>query len=385
MTVKLDTMLTAHFNDLADEPMPGGALDVDRAIAGGKRLIAGRRILRASVGTAAVALAVVVGVTAVGVVPDGPGTGGAGFPHADDTGLAATLTGSDPLIMPISFGWLPAGYTADAADFSGGQYLGQADNGVPGDDFGLDYSAVAAGQSPPLAIPPPGFPAPPARLGHLPTTIDGHQAYWQYSLEQANLHSPATNETLALSWQVHGSEWASIDYISTSALLPDDIVDTFVHIADTVVVHDTKFPLPFHLPAAPSALPVIDVGYEALNRDQTAWTVSLYFGGLSCAYVGGSECLVISVVGNEANRLSDAAPTPSAGGQTVDVPEGSAVVYTKAGGSMIEATANGMQITIVALGSGNTFVQSRGGILAYFDSIVWLGTASSTWTTHVIG
>ena len=378
-------MLTAHYNAVADEPMPDGALDVDRAIAGGKRLIAGRRILRTSLGTAAVALAVAVGVTAVGVIPDGPSTVGTGLPHADNIGLAATLTGSDPLIMPLSFGWLPPGYTADATEFSPGQYVAAADNGVPGDDFGLNYSTVPAGQSPPLASPLVGFPPPPARLGHLPTTVDGHQAYWQYSLEQANLHSTATNESLALSWQVQGSQWAVIDYINTKPLLPDDIVDTFLHIADTMVVRDAKFPLPFHLPAAPAALPVVDVGYEALNREQTAWTVSLYFGGLSCAYVGGSECLLISVVGNEAKRLSDAPPTPSSGGQTISVPGGSAVVFTKAGASMIEATVNGMQITITALGSGNTFVQGRGGILAYFNSIVWLGTASSTWTTHVIG
>jgi hypothetical protein len=45
---------------------------------------------------------------------------------------------------------------------------------------------------------------------------------------------------------------------------------------------------------------------------------------------------------------------------------------------------NGLQIAIIAIGPGNTFVQEHGGILAYFNSITWLGTASSAWTTHII-
>ena len=213
----------------------------------------GRRSLRMRRGAAAVGSAAAIAVVATAVAGGLPGLGA----HAGTRGSLAGnkapgaaasqhVTGTDPLLQMASFGWLPAGLSADGyvTDSQSQPYL---ELDAAGQGASLILTAYWRGGMPPIPDLPGGVPG--SRTPAAP--IDGRPAYW---VIEPTL-GPLAQENFEMQWEYAPGRWADLQAVSLHAASVSALTREARRIAATVSFgRPSRVAMPFAVTGIPAGL-----------------------------------------------------------------------------------------------------------------------------------
>jgi hypothetical protein len=250
------TRLHESFDVLAEQLTVPGRIDIERALAEGRRTRARRRAKHAGVATVTVAAAAALAVTATNLLATPDRTR-----QIVPTPPAASRTATDPFAVGASFGWLPAGMRAGGF---GTQVYGN--NAQPT----MSIDAQTSGPNSPVlnlttapAGPRPALPLPVYSIASLDFTagpsINGHKSFVEYDSGE-NPWFAAPHGTYYLMWQFDDGAWAIL-YIDNPAspLSEADVV----HAAQTVTEKPTPIPVFFQIDGALATAGVLNATAEA--------------------------------------------------------------------------------------------------------------------------
>lgn len=348
MTQSLKTSLT-ELADTEYADAPASTVDIGRARADGRRRMIAARMAPIGGGVAVVAACALV-VSGLGGAASHQSTSPAPSTKARKQD---NLVGTDPVVRPGAFGWLPSGYTSDGSigrsDGAPTIQARAAGNAEDRNDFGGLISVEFFTSMPPLA-------------GHAtkePATVPGAKTAY-YEVIPGTVASPTAPSEAMLVWQGPNGSWARLvtSYTETRADL--------VKMASGVTFDDTVVPLPIHIEGWPRNLPVDSASWypEGLLH-RGPWT--LHIDSKMSADGQGSFHVV--------------AQPASAPPMTYPGLPGSATP-----GHWRCKAENALQICVqsdFAEGAEDPLA-SVGGAKGLLDRITSLGTDRSNWTTHVV-
>lgn len=382
-----DSDLSAGLGALLDPPAPPSAMSVDRAIRAGSAVRRKRR--RAAAGSAVALLGAAALVIAVLLPGSEPGTTPppAGNPTGPPTATAApkpALTGTDPVVQTLAFGWLPSGVTT-----SGFQDQGYSVGTVPapsralaasGGGTLLNLTVLTAGHTFPAvhfkgAVIAPHTTAP---------DVNGRSAYWTFVPGSSEA---ADDGEVELRWQYAPSSWAQLDAefgSDTSA----DVTSTIYRIAQNVQYAGTdQIAVPFHVSQVPAGLTLVGDGWikgaggQADIADPLHPT-SPWGAGLDFGAAGGSTGAGLRIMVQVANGQTPAGPVPvtALDGHPAQISVGTTSC------TLSVYDVDGLNVFIIAdSAQAITDVNAVGGLAAYFHTLTLLGPDTSNWTTAVLG
>lgn len=371
--------LTAELDTLAAGFAPPCAVDVDLARATGRS--AKRRRNAATIGSSLAVTGLAATLITVNLpssapsitrVGSAPSVNPSANPGLETTGTAgARLTGTDPLIATLAFGWLPD--DVRTTGFNGDQHVSTVSAPV------ATLSAAGAGSAFSLTVLPAG-----ASLwqtyfkGGLPAPktpapdVNGRQAYWT---DAPGTSHAAEDGVVELRWEYAPNSWAQLDAtIGTDT--SKDIVDTVYKVAENAEYNQTTpVAMPLHLAQAPVGLPV------TAATEGTALATHLTFSSDATA-VSPSQ-LQIEVV--PAAVLTPSPQKPPI--QTITVDGHTAYLETSPTSATLSVFgADGMTVVIQATGpTAMADINAAGGIIGYFHTLTLLGSDPKNWTTAVVG
>ncbi|AUG77546.1 hypothetical protein CFP65_2727 [Kitasatospora sp. MMS16-BH015] len=258
--------LTLLMDELVSGEAPATAVDAGAAIRAGRGRIRRRRFAMGAAALAVVTVACgVLAQTTPGRTPV--------LPTAPATASPAPRTGTDPLVAPARFGWLPS-WAVKATFTAIGVGTGvRAEDGSPGPGGrAVILKRYSSEQMPPEAIT--------GSWQHL-DRINGGEAY---------LSSPSTNggPKRTLMWRTVHGDWATLLAENLSAAELADLPQ----IAADVVFGDAPVPLPLTLPKLPADFRVLTVTLDlavnsatridaATGRRTSPWAFSAHWTGAS--------------------------------------------------------------------------------------------------------
>ena len=391
-----DTDLSSGLASLVDLPAPPSSMDVARARQAGRSI---RRRRRAAAGSG-VATVMVAALLAAVLLPGSGHRGNppvGGSPTANPSATATArprLTGTDPFVTTLAFGWLPDGVRtasfeeAKAPDIVQNSPVAETTLNAGGGTTQINLAVLPLYQSfPPVhlkgAVVAPHITAP---------DVDGHPAYWTF---KPGTSAAAQDGEEELYWEYSPERWARLD-TSFGDDTSSDLTTTIYRVAENVQYDQTaEVPVPFHLDHAPGGMPVDGQGWT----EGSGWTagygpggrsgpgsepVSPWGAGLSYGYgtpgTAGWTAITISVsVANGQGPPGAATPTTVDGHPATDTlgPEREALaVYG----------VDGLNVSVYATGAAAIgFINAAGGIQQFFHHITLLGPNSTNWTTAVVG
>jgi hypothetical protein len=412
-----DTLM-AQLDRLAEEPALGSGVSAERARLAGRRTLRRRRMLGAAggVGTAGLALAVVLAV--LPVHKSAPTA--APLPAAGTANTATTPvdTGTDPLISPIKFGWLPSGEQVGYATGGSASGSGSLEAANPGDVY--EYTVLTVSPDG-LALPstlPTGIADSQTGLSGAQRTftikeglltgtpapaVNGHQAMW--IVPPGSAQATQLGEVV-LYWQYAKGDWAQLEVGG----LPGAAITavTVYKIAEGAQIGvSNPIPLPFHDVPQPADLPAVSASYygtpyyleddsSGSNTDYTSPSEMLVFSDSNAAfYAAGQDCygkpgcadltLEVDTVPSQESPLGDLNVPPQSvtfdgypGQLEIGKDQVSLAVYGANGYDNIRILAEG--------GTEGTALSAPGAMQAYFDQFVTelLEPGPSDWTVHVV-
>lgn len=394
----LDTELTAGLSSLVDSPAPPSAMNVALARRTG-HAIRRRRTATRSTAAAAAAAAVLGAVLLPGIGHRSgppPGSDPTASPGATAT-VRPVLTGTDPLVTTLSFGWLPDGVTTASYDWADQPDLIQnvaadgATLNAGGDTTELNLTVLPVGQTfPPAklkgAIDAPQIPAP---------DVNGRPAYWTH----APGSSAAANDGLTeLRWELAAGQWAQLDSTfgsdTSAAQTP-----TIYRVAQGVRYGGSaQVALPFHLDHAPAGLS-LDAAHWAEGNGwingfgpggptappgQTdpvpLWNTNLIYGSGSPAQRDTWSFITIGVEVDTGQKPGGATKPTTVDGHPAILSDTSDSVEFSIYG------LDGLNISIFAQGAtAMSDINAAGGVVPFLKTITLLGPNPANWTTAVVG
>ena len=394
--MKFDDSLTQQLSQIADEPGPASAVDLDRAIAKARRTATTRRAAGATAGIAVVAVAATLCVTALGGGSAPVLAGGRPSASPSSPSTTVALTGIDPLITHFKFGTLPQGFVPASVNVQSGapEEISAAD---PDTQQAADVTMSTS----------PGLPAPPHDKGGGVATqspadpVGSDPAFWYWAPGSTQA---AENGEVILNWEYASNLWATLDF--TGSNTGTAITGTVYQLAQSVQFgQTTQYPLPLHIDQIFS-MQETGASYDVAVMSGGYWSSNLVFGPPGASSQDQLQITVIGVPpGSDVNRSTglptDAVDSESASSSASTAGAGkasaSAGVPSTLGGCAVTVSndqqgtglqapdCHGLQITISAFGAAYNVIQQHGGIGAFFSSITWLGLDQANWTTHVIG
>jgi len=271
--------------------------------------------------------------------------------HAESTAVTgaaspARAAGTDPLVVPGDFGWLPANAQHIEYTFAPGQEVSTvAKGGDPGPGNSLNslpamfwLSAYPPGQTPELGTFATG--AKQLRVDAPP--VNGRTAYWI----TANAADPTNGADTYLVWQSPQGRWAELH----GYYLGDDPIEaTMLRVAAGVTIGDVPVPLPISISGLPASAVANEIEADRPSaRGDTTWHVGLIFA------VGGSYVSI----------------TVRAAGSGGTAP-------------LCDPNRNGLAICVAfSGGTANSLLPS--GLPGLLKSITSFGPDPKNWTTNVL-
>jgi hypothetical protein len=246
------TRLHESFDVLAEQLTAPGRIDVDRALAEGRRARARRRAKYASLAAVSVAVTAALALTATNLLAAPDRT----RQTVPTPPAASPRTSTDPFAVGASFGWLPAGMRASGfatqvnGDGSPPRISVDAQTGGPNSPV-LNLATAPAGPRPtlPLTV----YPVKPAAFTAGPS-INGHKSFVEYypglTPWPTDLGAP-----YYLMWQFADGSWAILDGYSTPSPLSEAEI---VHTAETVTEKPTPVPVFFQIDGALATAGVVN-------------------------------------------------------------------------------------------------------------------------------
>ena len=339
--------LADQLDSLVAEPTPPSTIDAGRAAAAGRTILRRRRRLAVVAAAATTALA---GALVTTLPTDHGGATAA-------TGAAApTLpTGTDPLVVPGNFGWLPANAQNIEYTFAPGQQVSTVakgsglGNSVESLPAMLWLTAYPPGQTPVLGT----FATGARQLRVDAPPVNGHTAYWI----TATAADPTNGSDTYLVWQTPQGQWAELHgyYLGN-----DPIEATMLHVAAGVTLGAVPVPLPISISGLPTSAAANEIDAQLPSAGNAAWQVDLIFA------VGGTY---VSITVH-----------PAAAGGT-----GTATSRTTSGVTTPVCDSNRNGLAICVAFSGTTAdPHLPGGLPGLLKSITSLGPDPKNWTTNVL-
>lgn len=348
---------------LADLPQPLSGVSIEAAVAAGRRGVARRRRATA-LGTAALFTAAALGTWGV-MAQHQPSPTTASTP-------VAGLSGKDPMVPPVRFGWLPGPSTGgfNWSLTAGGEYKFSDENGT------VNVS---------LTLQPVG--APERNGSYTPAgSVDGQPAAW--------LGGSSDPELL---WQYKTGAWADL-------LVEGATKAQALRVADNLRFgRQSPVALPFRLPGLPVGFTVGEaaamrntqvtpvLGNGALLLCATGAGCSTDYGGSSrdTLYLSATTALGTEYRGslpllggyseNQLTHNTEKTSTVKIHGVTARY------IVDSVGSITVEFVINGLNVGLEANGSAVKAIGGRDGLVQFLDSITWFGGNPSGWTTDVIG
>ncbi|HEV2637495.1 MAG TPA: hypothetical protein VGX23_20255 [Actinocrinis sp.] len=419
-------LLTAELETMAEETRLGRGVSAQRALAEGHRILRRRRVIGTTGGIGASGLALLLAVlllpvhgraggggtglqsgpadalTAPAATRTGPGdVPASGGPPGTAPGRSNPAAGSDPLVAPAVFGWLPAGFTVNGYNDDPAQPAGDIGPGAGTYRSVYEISAQTPDgeQKASLAVLPAGLtPVSADTVGASPApAVGGGAAYWQTApADQA----PSAGEVI-LDWQYGTSTWAELSLTlgSGAAASPAQTQDVALHMAQEVQFGGSlAIALPFRHVTGPAGLTTVTAGEVELNPGIIAdatWAETLCFangprptGG--DAADSGYSSLEIGVTAAEL-PAADAGFTDDLGGTqetaNTTVAGFPATLITSPGYTLLTVdNAKGFgTIEIQGTGAQAAALAVPGAAAAVFDQLQLLGADKAKWTTDVAG
>lgn len=200
------TPLHLGFEKLAEQITAPGRIDVEQAVAAGRRAAARRRAARAGVATVGVAATAALALTVV----DMAAAPGPSRPIVSSSPPATTPgAGTDPIGGAASFGWLPSGMHASGYSMNGNtspdaeeNILAEANSSTPTNV--LELGTAPAGPRPTLQLNITPAETPVFTDG---PSINGHQSFLEtFPSEDAGFDA----DSYYLMWQFDDGTWATL-------------------------------------------------------------------------------------------------------------------------------------------------------------------------------
>ena len=254
------TPLHDGFDSLAAQITEPGPIDIDRAVAAGRRARARRRTATAGVAAIGVAATAALGLAAadIGTAPD-PARPVA-VPSASPSSEAARAS-SDPITLGASFGWLPTGWIADGYSFAppgtqashGVAYI-EAQTGEP-DSPVLTLGDAPAGARPTLDLSVSPAKAPVFTPG---PSINGHKSFLEtYPGFDSSLDS---DDSYYLTWQLDDGSWATLNVLRSHGL---PTTADILHVAEAVTDKPSPIPQPYQIDGPLADAEVVDATMQS--------------------------------------------------------------------------------------------------------------------------
>ena len=355
MSLEPDALARA-LHAIAVQDVPASRVDPVRACRDGRTVLRRRRAAAGLGGTCAVVFIAAAALSAGHVFGGGriaaPATG------APATGVPVVHTADwDPLVVPATFGWLPANAQNIGYSGSSGPGPGQGPSAL---GKGSQVSDGQVGHDPAfiwLAALDPGAPAP--KAGPLndgsgmvfiaAPDVNGRAAYWAVDPVKRD---PDTGASGGLYFQSPAGRWATIKAYNLGA---DPVVDTLLHIARTAHVGDYPVPLPVRISGLPKdAAAVVAEVDRPTTIPGAAWSVELNFG-----------------------------LAKSAGSVSVDVYPADATPFPGTSFGSPCKVSNGLRICAQTSGKTATALLP-GGIDGFLHGITSLGPDPAHWTADAV-
>lgn len=341
--------LADEFDSLFAEPAPPSTVDAGQAIAAGRAILRRRRALAVAAVAATTALA--GALTTVLPARQGGPTAVAGASSPAPSTVAA---GTDPLVVPGDFGWLPANAQNIEYTFAPGQQVSTVAKGSgAGDSIASPpamfwLSAYPPGQTPELGT----FATGDKQLRVDAPPVNGRTAYWV----TANSADPTNGADTYLVWQSADGQWAELH----GYYLGDDPIEaTMLRVAAGVRIGAVPVPLPVSIGGLPASAVANEIDAQRPSAHDSHWQIELIFA-LGGSYVG----INVRPAGGGA---ASAAGSASNGGTT----------------PLCDPDRNGLAICVSLTGAtSNPLLPS--GLPGLLKSITSLGPDPKNWTTNVL-
>jgi len=339
--MSLDTdELLVRLNEMAEEPAPADPLDIAGAIRVGRRRLVRRRLARtAGVGVLACAVGLGVFVLPGGGTEVSAAKGGVGH---------GTLQGTDPLVAPYGFGWLPAGFNNLGSGWitSGEKGVEQQPEAIAllrgNDAVNISYYRLDKGEQPTLD----GFVKGKIVTGTEVATapINGMPAFWGVL--------PGMPQRQQLFWKLPDGQLAGLEGDN----LPGHVADpagTLRRIAAEMREGDHPVPLPLRISGLPKEFMLRNVTLTTNLNNNASWTEMVQYA------------------------------TPSGVVFSIWATAGPGWQGGAAGTGTVSVTTKGVLVSAFKENQSNTAsLDAIGGLKGVLNHVVVLGNDSANWTTE---
>ncbi|WP_457034197.1 hypothetical protein [Kitasatospora sp. P5_F3] len=242
--------LAAQLTELAENAGAGRMPDVERARREGRGRMRRRRL--AALGGA---VALMIGVAALGVSFQRP-------THGTPEPATSSLSGSDPLITEVQFGWLPDWAVLGVGYAS---LNGENSASVQGEGEGNQPRLSLSLEKPGAPSMPPGM----QWTQRDAPRVKGRPAYWLTPVPVDGI-TKAPNQELMLRWQTPNGRWAHL----YGDLMPAGLEETLLRVAADAKFGAWEVPLPVQLTGVTEP---VGTAYLYLQRPEPdkAWSVHM--------------------------------------------------------------------------------------------------------------
>lgn len=292
------------------------------------------------------------------------------------TNTYAVLSGTDPIVSSVAFGWLPAGLWTDGLNWSSGTGAVKSTMliaGTAGGNPQFNLSVLPPGQSPATSWDNgTTSPAP---------DVNGRTAYWAGAVPGSS--AAAGNGQLILEWEYAPNSWAALT--SQTGDTTSTGVATIYQVAENVKYNQhVASASPFRLAQAPAGIPLANAGYLPFTD-----AVSPSGPDVSLSYAdstGSGSTYKANILLIDVSLYKGAIPDPAK--QRITVGGHQATLWTTA--TTTELTVfdvDGLVVEIDAQGDkALADINAAGGIVAYYQNVITLfGPNPTNWTTAVVG
>jgi len=266
--------LRASLAELTEQQAPPIAFGAPEAIARGRRLTVRRRVTR---GTFALTAGLIVALAAVLVATSGPTHGAGSTPLATSSSGTNRFSaaprppasGTDPLTLSGTFGWLPANAQNVGYSLHSGQLAAEARGlGTPANPDASAFiwlTVYPAGTTPNLGK----FANGSTQLRVNAPDVHGHTAYWVTNTAS----DPTNGGDTYLRWQDADGQWGELH---AYYLGQDDVTSTMLRVAAGVDFAPHAVPLPLWISGLPSGVTANEADLNSPDLlDYGSWEVFL--------------------------------------------------------------------------------------------------------------
>jgi hypothetical protein len=267
-----EDQLRAGLDELTERPAPPPALDASEAIVRGRLLVRRRRIRRGCA-TLAAGLAAVLAGTLIPAHGAGSPVGTPLSGSATDASAAPARpsgTGTDPLTLSGTFGWLPAnaqnvGYSLHSGQLQAVARGPATNEQSPGSSALIWLTVYPTGTTPTLGKFADGS----TQLRVDAPDVNGHTAYWVTNAA----NDPTDGGDTYLRWQDADGQWGELHgyYLGN-----DPITSTLLRVAAGVDFAPHAVPLPLWISGLPSSVVAVETDLNRPSQtDGVPWDVYL--------------------------------------------------------------------------------------------------------------